>query len=288
MPGAKILVFGHARPWALSYVLEGLKRQDALARTQVWLDGHQHLPELMPLVEKCRQLEATYPAERWMKYGSRNGFVRLFIDALQNHLETSDEDLIILQDDCFPAPGAIAAFEEGLEKIRNDGSFFSIYGHHFNDPSEEGGTPGFQAWGWATTAEKLRPVFEEFHRLWRLPEPECVAWVAAHMTEEIRAQMDLYPGRANAYLIDERFCFDAMIAFLALRAGQQNLKTQEQVVFNFGMGRNSMHFKQPEPHMFESPFNMTAEEDLVDRFELHHLVEPAKSPWARLRRWMAR
>ena len=101
-----ILVFGHTRPEALQFVLEGLSRQNAIGDTQVWLDGHQEFPELVPFVRACHDLEASYPKAQWYKYGSRCGFLKLFIDAVLLNCSRYKQ-LIILQDDCYPAPSAI-------------------------------------------------------------------------------------------------------------------------------------------------------------------------------------
>lgn len=55
MPATDLrMVFGHTRPRALRYVLEGLRRQGALPASEVWLDGHEDRGELISKVTACQ------------------------------------------------------------------------------------------------------------------------------------------------------------------------------------------------------------------------------------------
>ena len=267
MSNTVIQVFGHSRPRALRYVLEGLRRQGAMPITEVWLDGHEEKPELVPKVEECRALEKEFPAAKWMKYGSRVGHVKIFIDAMRTAIPKY-ENIIILEDDCFPGRDAISAFEDGLNRIRSDPTYFSIYGHHFGGPKEGDETTAFQCWGWATTSQKMKPILEDFVRLWEMPEPECVLWIKEHMTEDIRNRMDVFPGRSDTSILQTQFCFDAVIAFLVAKEKMLNKRTPQQVVFNFGIGEDSGHFTQEMPMFFVPPYNMISESELVRRFDL--------------------
>jgi quercetin dioxygenase-like cupin family protein len=265
-----ILVFGHTRPEALQFVLEGLRRQDALLDTQVWLDGHQEFPDLVPFVRACHALEASYPEARWYKYGSRCGFTKLFVDAVLLNCSRYKQ-LIILQDDCYPAPSAIDALLLSLSEIENDPRIFSVYGHHFGAPDEGPETSAFQAWGWASSSYKLQPVVTELSRLWNMPEPDALAWFRQNMTPEIRARMDVFPGRSESKLLDGRFCHDAAMAFLIARNGMSNKKTREHVIFNFGIGDRCWHFPTLLELYLKPPFNMIAQDELIKRFGLHDL-----------------
>jgi uncharacterized cupin superfamily protein/quercetin dioxygenase-like cupin family protein len=265
-----ILVFGHTRPEALQFVLEGLRRQDALADTQVWLDGHQEFADLLPFVRACQALEASYPEAQWYKYGSRCGFTKLFIDAVLLNC-SRHKQLIMLQDDCYPAPSAIDALLSSLREIENDPHIFSVYGHHFGTPDEGRETSAFQGWGWASSSDKLQPVVTELSRLWNMPEPHALAWFQQHMTPEIRARMDLFPGRAESKLLDGRFCHDAAMAFLIARNGMSNRKTREHVIYNFGIGERCWHFPTLVDRYLKPPFNMIPKNELIGRFSLQDL-----------------
>jgi uncharacterized cupin superfamily protein len=267
-----ILVFGHTRPQALQFVLEGLRRQDALAATQVWLDGHQEFPELVPFVRACQSLEAAYPEAQWYKYGSRCGFVKLFIDAVLLNCSRYKQ-LIILQDDCYPAPSAIEALLLSLKEIENNPHIFSVYGHHFGTPDEGTETSAFQCWGWASTSEKLRPIVTELSRLWNMPEPHALAWFNQNVTPAIRTRMDVFSGRSESNLLSGRFCFDAAMSFLIARNGMSNRKTPEHVIYNFGIGERCWHFPALVESYLKPPFNMIKRSDLIERFRLHGLAD---------------
>jgi hypothetical protein len=276
-PGPKladhvILVFGHTRPESLQFVLEGLKRQNALADTQVWLDGHQGFSELLPRVEACQSVERLYPEAEWIKYGSRCGHSKIFIDAVMRNCARF-KFIIVLEDDCFPTPGAIDALLETLNEVDANPELFSAYGHHFGSDNEGPETTAFQCWGWGSTSEKLRPIMIEFARLWNLPEPDAVAWFRDQLTAEIRARMDVYPGRSESALLDWRFCFDAALAFLVAKQGMRNKKTKSHVIHNFGMGEWAGHFPGFQDFYLKAPFNMTARSDLIVRFGLQGLPD---------------
>lgn len=288
MQDTLILVHGHSRPVALSFVLEGLRRQEALTKTQVWIDGHSNRASYLNRVIACARLEEKFPEASWMTCGSIIGHTKIFIDSVRRNLEQA-RNLIILEDDCFPAPHAIGQFEKALDEIRDNPEIFSVYGHHFGAADEGDETTAFQCWGWATTTAKLKPVLEEFDRLWRMPEPDFVTHMQDRLTPEIRRRMDVYPGRSESSLLDFRFCFDAVVAFLAAEAGMRHRKTPTQTVFNFGIGGDEGHFPAFDQKFVLPPFNMITEEDLVERFGLEHLCEPRQARWKlRLRKRLVR
>lgn len=262
-----IQVHGHTRAWALRYVLEGLRRQDALPITQVWLDGHHEKPELRERVLACRALQSEFPEAQWICYGSLKSFAKLFLDAAQYNIPRYD-NIIVLEDDCFPAPDAVSELVKGLDRIRDDPNYFSVYGHHFGTEDEGEETTAFQCWGWATTSPKMRFMLDGYIRLWDMPEPECVAWLEANITDEIRTRMNVYRGRSTTRTIKYRFCYDGIIAFLVAQARMMNRKTPHQVVYNFGIGRDSGTFRRPVERVFKPPYNMISEMDLVKKFDL--------------------
>jgi hypothetical protein len=267
-----ILLFGHTRPEALQFVLEGLKRQGALADTQVWLDGHQNFVDLRPRVEACQYLERLYPDATWIKYGSRCGHVKIFLDAVLQNC-TRYRFIIALEDDCFPAPHAIKQLLDTVDTVGRDPDLFSAYGHHFGTADEGAETTAFQNWGWASPSDRLRPVAEELAAIWNRPEPDAVAWFRNQLTDDIRARMDVFPGRAESKLLANRFCLDAALAFLIAKRRLRNRKTPSHVIHNFGIGAQSGHFPHRLAFLFRPPFNMTSRTELITRFGLNGLPD---------------
>jgi hypothetical protein len=225
---------------------------------------------LVPFVKACQALEASYPEAQWYKYGSGCGFVKLFIDAILLNC-SRHKQLIILQDDCYPAPSAIDALLLSLREIENDPHIFSVYGHHFGTPDEGPETSAFQCWGWGSSSEKLQPIVTELSCLWGMPEPRAIDWFKQNMTPEIRARMDVFPGRSESKLLDRRLCHDAAMAFLIARKGMSNRKTQEHVIYNFGIGERCWHFPSLLDFYLKPPFNMITKSDLIERFSLQEL-----------------
>ena len=267
-----IIVLGHTRPEHLQFVLEGLSRQGALADSQVWLDGHHGLQELLRQVEACQALENSYSAAQWFKFRSRRGLVKLFLDAFALN-SPRHQRFVILEDDCFPTVGAIETMISSLKAVENDPEIFSVYGHHYGTANEGLETTAFQGWGWASTREKLAPVVDELRELWDMPELEAFAKFERDLTPEICARMDLFPGRANSKFLGQLFSFDTVLAFLVAKHGLRNRRTPSQVIFNFGIAYGAGHFPSFKEALLEPPFNMLTKEMLVDRFGLQGLPD---------------
>src|SRR6185312_10052004 len=198
------------------------------------------------------------------------GFLKLFIDAVLLNCSRY-KHLIILQDDCYPAPSAIDTLLSTLKEIEEDPHVFSVYGHHFGTTDEGPETTAFQCWGWASSSYKLQPVVTELSRLWHLPEPQALAWFNQHMTAEIRARMDVFRGRSESRLLEGRFCHDAAMAFLIARNRMSNRKTKEHVIYNFGIGDRCWHFTSFADSYLKPPFNMITRNDLIEHFSLQGL-----------------
>jgi hypothetical protein len=263
-----VLVFGFRRPRALYYVLEGLRRQGALALTQVWLDGHQEDPTIWPKVEACARLAERFPGATWVRNGARVGVAKLLIHALGKAVDAFDA-VLVLEDDCFPAEDAVRVLRHELERFRDDDETFSVYGHLLGLPGEhERSIVTFQSWGWAATSSKIRLLLPEFRRLWMLPEADFLQEVRDALTPEIRRALDRVPGKSDTDALTRRFCWDATMAFLAAKAGMGSRATPHGVVHNFGMGMDSGHFTTPDARFLAPPFCIVAEADLRKRFAL--------------------
>jgi hypothetical protein len=82
--------------------------------------SHHEYPSLVPKVEACGKLETEFS-----EYGTRAGPCKSMTIAL-NSVVRNFEDIICFEDDCYPAPGAIAALRAGIDEIRDDPDIFSV------------------------------------------------------------------------------------------------------------------------------------------------------------------
>jgi FkbM family methyltransferase len=260
-----IIVFGYLRKKHLLNVLESLKRQDVLSATHVWIDGFSHASELRELVEGCQSLKAAYPQAHWQFHFGRMGIEKLMLDGL-SCMARQYENIIVLEDDCFPTSNAISVFLEHLSGIDKDLSVYSVYGHHFGTPNEGRLFSRFQGWGWATTRKKLIPVLSQLKAMFIMPEADYLKWVASALSPEIISKLDVTPGRDVIKVLNRQFSWDSATALLTAILGMSHCKTSERVIYNCGLGTNSGHFQTDSNFLRHPPFNMIGVDEVWQYF----------------------
>lgn len=265
-PETGILVLGARRPTLLRNTLESLRRQDALANTHVWLDGHQGFAELIRQVEACRAEVRRFAVGRLVPYEGHVGIDKLMLDALRSTLDHY-ERLIILEDDCFPTARAIQTFEADLDAIASRPDVFSVYGHHFLVEAEGETLTRFQGWGWATTSDKLRPVLEQLRSCYSLDEVGYHEWLRETVTSDVRARLAVTPGRDPLDTANRFFSWDACTCVLTAAMKLEHKKTHRRVIFNCGLGRSGGHFRGRKRRFRKPPFNMIAPREVWDVFD---------------------
>lgn len=265
MSGLGIVVFGHRRPAALRNVLESLKRQEALGRTHVWIDGIAHAREIAPKVEAVRALAQQYPTAGWVDCHGRLGIEKMMLDGLTD-MARRYRDIVVLEDDCFPTADALQVFAEQLELIRDDPGVYSVYGNPFGT---EGSSPlfaRFQGWGWATTREKLVPVLAQLKSMFMMSEPDYLAWVGRVLTPDIRARLDVTGRRNVTTVLGRQFSWDSATTLLTALLGLQHRRTPKRIVYNCGSGEDSGHFRASVDEYRDPPFNMIGADEVWQYF----------------------
>ena len=268
-----ILVLAHRRPRSLWNVLESLRRQGALPFAHVWIDGHSHTDERAEKVQQCRQLAVSFPEAQWISCNGRLGIARMMLDGLGAAARQS-RNIIVLEDDCFPTADAVETFRRSLADIDRDPGIYSVYGHYFRVPGEGERFTRFQGWGWATTREKLLPILTRLRELLLMSEPDYIAWTSSVLTPQIRARLDVTPGRNVIDVLGHQFSWDSATTLLTALRGLEHSKTPKQVVFNSGMGPDSGHFHGGQPWLRDPPFNIIGEDEVWQYFN-----EPLPEPY---------
>jgi FkbM family methyltransferase len=256
-----IIVFGHRRPVALANLLESLKRQGALAFTQVWLDGDAHAHEYQHKVQACRQLAQVYSQARWVVCHGRMGIEKMMLDGLTEMVQ-GYRHILVLEDDCFPTADAVEIMLRELHGIEKEGSIYSVYGHHFQVPAEKDVIGRFQGWGWATTRDKLAPMLAQLKSLFMLSEPRYLEWVRQSLSPVVRTRLDVTPGRDVVGVLGRQFSWDSATALLAAMNGLNHKKTPKRTIYNCGLGPDSGHFQGDPRRLRQPPFNMIAEDEV--------------------------
>lgn len=263
-PGFGIALFGHTRSDLILNSLESLAKQDALHVTHVFLDGHQGRLDLMAKTERVYQIVNAYPVKEIHRQNSAFGFRKMMLLAGE-YMMRHYERMLFLEDDCFPVDGSIAAFNADLDEINKREDIFSVYGHHFLTPNEADPFPRFQGWGWATTAQKLRPVWDELKKCYLMSEADYLRFVKEKLTPDIRARIDVTPDRQPTDTLERFFAWDETVCLLTALRGQGHKPSAKRLIYNCGAGLEASHFKRLEQFR-KPPFNMIAANEVWDYF----------------------
>ncbi|MEZ6001556.1 sulfotransferase domain-containing protein [Hyphomonas sp.] len=260
-----IAVYTFDRADSVEHVLESLMLQDALEHTHVFIDGDQGNPAKRARIDETERIVSEFPVKKVHRNRGNYGFRKMMIISMRTMMQQYDR-MLFLEDDCFPNRYAYKGFSMELDRIEDNPDIMSVYGHHFLVPAEEEGPHGrFQGWGWATTRAKLEPLWNQLLELYLLNEEEYLAYMQENLTPELSAKLDVTPGRQPTSTLPRFFAWDEVLGFLAAKAGKGHIRSQERLIYNFGVGGDSTHFSQIE-HYRKPPFNMVTMEELWQHF----------------------
>nr|WP_070961002.1 sulfotransferase domain-containing protein [Hyphomonas sp. Mor2] len=260
-----IAVYTFDRSESVEHVLESLLLQDGLENTHVWIDGDQGNPKKREKLDRTEKCVSSFPVKQIHRNRGNYGFRKMMIISMRKMFEMY-ERVLFLEDDCFPTRNALNGFGYELDQIENDDSVFSVYGHPFLTKSEEAGPIGrFQGWGWASTREKLMPLWPSLLDAYLMSEDEYKSYISSQLTADVLSHIDVTPGRQPSSTLPKFFAWDEVLCFLA---GQRNLthkRSTERLIYNFGVGDSSTHFSNID-HYRKPPFNMVTIDELWSHF----------------------
>ncbi|MFT5418628.1 MAG: FkbM family methyltransferase [Gammaproteobacteria bacterium] len=269
-----ILVIGFMRPDLLQCLLASLAQQEVMNSVHVWIDGTAGRSELNAPTLECNEIAVSFHPRSVRLHQGHLGIEKLMLDGLDSMI-ANYERIIVLEDDCFPTKDAIESFAVGLDRIANDPTFYSIYGHPFGIEDEADGCTRFQGWGWATTREKLTPILAELKRLFGMSESNYLEFVRRNLTSEVRQRLDITPGRDVLKVLNRFFSWDSATALLSAMRGQRHLLTEKRTIYNCGLGNDGGHFSD-EKRFREPPFNMIGRGEVWDYFSPDAIID---LPW---------
>ncbi len=263
--GLGIALFGHTRLNCFQNTLESLARQDALHITHVFIDGDQGKPSLRRKIDEVYNIASKYPVKKIHRQRSAFGFRKMMLVVGEFMSEQYDK-ILFLEDDCFPINGSIAHFTAELDAIKEDDRIFSVYGHPFLVPNEGSEFGRFQSWGWATTSEKIAPIWNELKQCYLMPETDYLNFVRENLSPEIKKRINVTPGRQPTETLTKFFAWDETVCLLAAMNGLSHKRTDKRLIYNCGAGINSTHFQHLQ--LFRKPpFNMVDENEVWDYFD---------------------
>jgi hypothetical protein len=257
-----IAVFGYDRADIVFNTLKSLDAQGAIENVVVYIDGDQKRFDIDKVEEVARSFNV---AEIYRNRGNY-GFRKMMLLAMKDMMARY-ERILFLEDDCFPTGAALKGFSKEIDRIENDTSIFSVYGHPFLVERERAGEPfpRFQGWGWATTREKLAPIHEKLLECYLMPERDYLAYVGRTLTPELKRNIDATPGRQPSDTIEKFFAWDETLGLLVAAAGMSHLCSQERIIYNCGAGDGASHFTNAQIFR-DPPFNLITPKEVWDYF----------------------
>jgi|SaaInlV_120m_DNA_4_1040238.scaffolds.fasta_scaffold13721_2 hypothetical protein len=259
-----VLVFGHTRVKTLENTLESLKRQNALQYVDLWLDGDQGNPILKDKLLLTKRMASSHQLRGKYYHRGQLGFRKIILMAMQLAVQKY-KYIIFIEDDCFPTHDAIDIFHKELKLIENDNEVFSVYGHPFLMGEDDGFCTRFQGWGWATTAEKLKPYVDKLIDCYSMYESDYLDFVNSNLTNDVLRRLNVTPPRLPTDTLKSFFAWDETLALLTAIDKKKHKVSEKRIIYNCGLGGESTHFSAQDRYL-KPPFNMVTQTSIWKYF----------------------
>lgn len=259
-----ILVFGHTRPLLLADTLESLKKQGAIQKVDLWIDGDQAIPHLRKKVSVTHQISSKFDVRHRFFHRGQLGFRKMILLAMQ-HAVQKYKYIILLEDDCFPSRDAVDIFLSELRATEDDENIFSIYGHPFLMAEDNGFCTRFQGWGWGTTSKKLAPYLKRLINCYSMYESDYLAFTKESLTPDILKRLDVTPPRLSSHTLNNFFAWDETLALLTALDRKVHKPTEKRIIYNCGLGEGASRFGINKT-FFEPPYNLVMPKDVWSYF----------------------
>lgn len=237
-----VLFLIHRRPRHASRVLDGI-RQARTARLLVAADG----PENDAACQETRRIVLEgidWPCDVVTRFSETRLGCRRAVASALDWAFAHHEALVVLEDDCVPAPGFFGFCQAMLERYHDSEEIMQICGSNLIGSCQRGASYFFSRfgpiWGWASWRRAWESydvelkAWSEIRNSGRLkilcPEPFEAAWRKEVLDEVHRGDLDTW---------------DYQWAFAKLACGGLNIVPSTNLVSNIGFGHEATHTSDP-------------------------------------------
>ena len=245
-----IIVFAYNRSRHLQAVLNGLQGNEGVKHLYIFHDGlkcEEHRDEWL----KTRNvIENITWCEKTVYYAECNkGLANSIVEGVTAVLKENDT-VIVLEDDCVPAPGFITFMKECFEKYKCNDNIYCIsgYGYPLDFPDDESDIylcGRISSWGWGTWKERWDMYSQDYTLLQRI-----------NADEEKSKNMALWGSDLEAMLVDRvKGVNNSWAVFWALHAIENNGMTvypYESFIENIGTDGSGVHCGQSDKYKVNS------------------------------------
>ena len=241
---APVLVVGFNRPEFLKQVFDEVRRARP---SQLFLaldyprDGRA---EDVPGWEASKEVfeNVDWPCDVKRNYAERNMGCRKRIESAISWALAQVDRVIVLEDDCVPAPDFFRFCAECLEKYKDDGRVGMVCGHdeHPNVAKLrlDGASYYFDRftsiWGWAT-----------WRRAWAMHDPALAYWPQIRESQAFRdffvdkPSIDLWKGHFEGVYSKGVDTWDTGLFLTAIKENWLSIHSKDKLVKNIGAGFSS-------------------------------------------------
>ena len=224
-----IIVFAYNRSCHLKQVIDGLKENKGISKLYIFQDGlkcEQHRREW----EKTRQvIDEIDWCEVVSHYEACNkGLSRSIVDGINRVFEENDT-VVVLEDDCVPAPRFIEFMEQCFEKYKGDQRVYSVGGYSWpiniqrKDESDIYFCRRISSWGWGTWKDRWEKYEQDYTFLQRMKSDQKLSEELGIWGNDLeRTLVDRVKGLNDSWAVfwalktieDGGFCINPYTSFI--------------------------------------------------------------------------
>lgn len=218
-----IILFTYNRSEHLQKVVDGLEKNKGISKLYIFQDGLK-CEEHRSGWEKTRQIiDAIDWCEVVPHYETYNkGLSRSIVDGINVVLEENDT-VVVLEDDCVPAPCFIKFMEQCFEKYKGDQRVYSVGGYSWpiniqkKDECDIYFCRRITSWGWGTWKDRWEKYEQDYTFLQRMKFDQKLSEELAIWGNDLeRMVVDRVKGFNDSWAVfwalktieDEGFCIN--------------------------------------------------------------------------------
>ncbi len=170
-----IIVFAYNRSGHLQKVIDGLKENRGVSKLYIFQDGlkceehYRAWNETRKVIQKIDWCEVVYNCPDQNK-----GLARSIVDGINLVFDENDA-VVVLEDDCVPAPRFITFMEQCFERYQEDQRVYSVGGYSWPlNIQKKGGESDIyfcrriSSWGWGTWKDRWEKYEQDYTFLQRM------------------------------------------------------------------------------------------------------------------------
>lgn len=202
-----IIVFAYNRSQHLSEVLAGLKKNHGIDKLYIFQDGLKCEEHRLEWEKTKTLIEAVDWCVTDYRLSPHNkGLASSLVDGINAVFEENDA-VIVLEDDCVPAPGFISFMTQCFVKYQDQKQVYSVSGYNWPFDMKKGlndiyGCGRFSSWGWGTWKDRWSIYHKDYELLRKAKQDKELSRRLALWGSDVeRILVSNIQGNANSWAV---------------------------------------------------------------------------------------